>query len=146
MTFATGAFFLFLLIVLAGYHGLRRREWKYRFLLLASWLFYMSWSPWYIGVLLFTTVADYWSGLLIERAATERRRKMWLWASIISNLGLLAFFKYTTFFAENGIWIARLLGWEVSDWPWEIILPLGISFHTFQGISYTIGVYRRKLP
>jgi alginate O-acetyltransferase complex protein AlgI len=146
MNFATAAFFVYLIIVLIGYHGLRARTWKYRFLLLASWFFYMSWSPWYIGVLLFTTVVDYYSGLLIERAATDRARRGWLLASILSNLGFLAFFKYTTFFAENGIAIARWFNWDVPDWPWEIILPLGISFHTFQGISYTIDVYRKKLP
>jgi alginate O-acetyltransferase complex protein AlgI len=146
VNFATGAFFVYLIVVLAVYHGLRARSWKYRFLLAASWFFYMSWSPWYIGVLLFTTVVDYYSGLLIAGAATERGRRFWLTVSIVSNLGFLAVFKYTDFLADNGIFLARLFGWEVSDRTWEIILPLGISFHTFQGISYTIDVYRKKLP
>jgi alginate O-acetyltransferase complex protein AlgI len=146
MNFATGAFFVFLAVVLLVYHAVPARAWKYRFLLAASWFFYMSWSPWYIGVLLFTTVVDYYSGLLIENAASARGRRSWLAASVVSNLGFLAFFKYTNFLVDNGMFLARCFGWEVHDRTWEIILPLGISFHTFQGISYTIDVYRKKLP
>jgi alginate O-acetyltransferase complex protein AlgI len=146
MNFATFAFFVYLAVVLSVYHGLRSRAWKYRFLLAASWFFYMTWSPWFIGVLLFTTIVDYYSGLLIEGAPSERRRRFWLTISIVSNLGFLAFFKYTNFAIDNSLSLVRWLGWDVGEWMWEIILPLGISFHTFQGISYTIDVYRKKMP
>src|SRR5439155_8569044 len=81
--------------------------------------------------------------LLIDAAPTQARRKLWLLASLVANLGLLAGFKYTRFAVENA---CGLFGWTVPPWAGRIILPLGISFHTFQGISYTLDVYRRKLP
>lgn len=145
MNFASKAFFIFFPIVLLVYHLLPSRGHKYRFLLAASWIFYMSWNPWYIGVILFTTVVDYYAGLLIEAAPTPRRRYAWLWLSLVSNLGFLAFFKYTNFCVENSLAIAQQLGYAVPEWTWKIALPLGISFHTFQGISYTIDVYRGKI-
>ena len=97
MNFASKAFFIFLPVVLLGYHLLRGRERRYRFLLAASWLFYMSWNPWFLWVILFTTAVDYAAGRLIEAAPTARRRRLWLLASVVSNLGFLAFFKYTGF-------------------------------------------------
>lgn len=146
MNFASAAFFAFLPIVLAVYHLLPTRGHKYRFLLAASWFFYMSWNPWFIWVILFTSVVDYYAGLLIEAAPTERRRRFWLFVSIVTNLGFLAFFKYSNFFLANSIGLAHLLGWPAPQWAIKVILPLGVSFHTFQGISYTLDVYRRKMP
>ena len=146
MNFASKTFFIFLPIVLLIYHLLRSREYKYRFLLAASWLFYMSWNPWFIWVILFTSIVDYAAGILIESAPTERRRWCWLLVSLVSNLGFLASFKYTSFFLDNSLGLARHFGWSVPDWHVNIILPLGISFHTFQGISYTLDIYRRKIP
>src|SRR5579883_2439460 len=146
MNFASTSFLIFLPVVLLVYHLLRTRAHKYRFLLVASWFFYMSWNPWFIWVILFTSAVDYASGLLIERAQTERSRRAWLIMSLVSNLGFLAVFKYTTFFLTNGAVCAHWLGWHVPDVTLRIILPLGISFHTFQGISYTLDVYQRKIP
>jgi alginate O-acetyltransferase complex protein AlgI len=145
MNFASKAFFLFLPVVLLVYHLLRTRAYKYRFLLAASWFFYMSWNPWFLWVILFTSAVDYAAGLLIETAATPARRRAWLTVSIVSNLGFLAVFKYTNFFLANGLALAHELGWPVPDWTWHIVLPLGISFHTFQGISYTLDVYHHKI-
>jgi alginate O-acetyltransferase complex protein AlgI len=142
VNFATRAFFIFLPIVLIGYHLLRSRTAKYRWLLAASWVFYMTWNPWYLWVILFPTVVDYAAGLLIEAAPTAGRRRAWLIASLAANLGLLAGFKYTRFAVEN---TCGLAGWTAPPWVEHIILPLGISFHTFQGISYTLDVYRRKI-
>lgn len=139
------AFFIFLPVVLLVYHLLRRRSAKYRFLLAASWIFYVIFSPYYLWVIVFTTAVDYAAGLLIEGAPTERARRRWLWLSIVTNLGLLGVFKYTGFLVANGVGLAQLLGWPVSDVVVKFVLPLGISFHTFQGISYTLDVYRGKL-
>jgi alginate O-acetyltransferase complex protein AlgI len=136
---------VFLPIVLLGYHLLRQRAHKYRFLLAASWFFYMSWNPRFIWVILFTSIVDYIAGVLIENASTPWRRRAWLMLSLVTNLGFLAVFKYTTFFLDNGLALAREMGWSVPDWHVHIILPLGISFHTFQGISYTLDVYRGKI-
>jgi alginate O-acetyltransferase complex protein AlgI len=106
----------------------------------------MSWNPWFLWVIIFTSVVDYWSGRLIEDAPTDRRRKLWLSLSIITNLGFLAAFKYTSFVVGNSVFLAQWLGFSVPDVALNIILPLGISFHTFQGISYTLDVYQRKIP
>lgn len=137
--------FIFLPITLLIYHLLRRREHKYTFLLLASWLFYMLWSPKFVWVIILTSIVDFAAGLLIEGASTPILKKRWLTLSILTNLGLLGFFKYTGFLLDNSFALARFFGFEVSDRTLEIVLPLGISFHTFQGISYTLDVYRGKI-
>src|SRR5438105_15506878 len=131
MNFASKSFFVFLPIVLLGYHLLRTRAHKYRFLLVASWFFYMSWNPWFLWVILFTSVVDYAAGLLIEAAPTPARRRAWLIVSLVSNLGFLAVFKYTNFLVANGLALARELGWAVPDWTVHMLLPRGISLHTF---------------
>ena len=146
MHFASRNFFIFLMVVLLIYHSLRTRTHKYAFLLGASWLFYMSWNPWFIWVILFTSAVDYYAGRLIESAPTEKRRKSWLLLSVATNVGFLCFFKYTNFFLDNGTSLLRELGMPVPDLTLRILLPLGISFHTFQGISYTLDVYRGKTP
>lgn len=146
MNFASHQFFVFLPVVLAIYHLLPSRAHKYRFLLAASWLFYMSWNPWFLWVILFTSVVDYAAGRLIERSGTPAGRRRWLTLSVVTNLGLLGAFKYTGFLTANATALARSVGWAVPDWTVHVVLPLGISFHTFQGISYTLDVYRRKIP
>lgn len=145
MNFASPAFFLFLPLVLAAYHLLPGRSVKYTFLLAASWFFYAAWNPWFLWVLILPTVVDYFAGLLIENALTPGRKRFWLLASIVTNLGFLAAFKYTDFFLQNSLALARLFGYEVPPWSLDIVLPLGISFHTFQGISYTVDVYRGRI-
>jgi alginate O-acetyltransferase complex protein AlgI len=146
MNFASPVFFVFLPVVLLTYHRLPGRDAKYRFLLAASWLFYMSWNPWFIWVILFTTIVDFAAGLLIDAASNPVRRRAWLVVSLVSNLSFLACFKYTNFAFDNGAALAGWLGWPTHDWALEkIVLPLGISFHTFQGISYTLDVYRGRI-
>ena len=115
MNFASKVFFVFLPIVLAVYHLLPTRAHKYRFLLAASWLFYMSWNPWFIWVILFTSIVDYAAGLLIEQAARPRGRRAWLLVSLVTNLGLLAVFKYTDFFVTSSLDVGRALGWPVHS-------------------------------
>jgi alginate O-acetyltransferase complex protein AlgI len=144
VVFASKAFFIFLPTVLVLYYLLRRRSHKYGVLLAASWLFYAWLSPQYLWVIVLCTVIDYAAGLKIDGTGDERRR--WLWLSIAANIGLLAAFKYTAFAYDNAVSLARLCGAEVADRHWNILLPLGISFHTFQGISYTVDVYRRRIP
>jgi alginate O-acetyltransferase complex protein AlgI len=145
VNFTSKVFFLFLPVVLLGYHLLPGRRARYAFLLAASWFFYLSWNPRFLWVILFTTAVDYAAGRLIEAAPTPARRRFWLAASLVSNLGLLAFFKYTNFFLTNSAGLLRQCGWPVPEWTVSVILPLGISFHTFQGISYTLDVYRGKI-
>lgn len=112
-------------------------------LLLASCVFYMAFRPAYILILLVTIVTDYFAGLWIERSQ-GRRRALWLWLSVAVNVGFLGFFKYFNFLNANLRGVAGLLGW---GWPvpaLSIVLPIGLSFHTFQAMSYTIEVYRGR--
>src|SRR5947209_18164403 len=103
MNFASRPFFIFLPIVLLVYYLLRCRTHKFRFLLAASWLFYMSWNPWFLWVILFTSIVDYYSGILIESASSPARRRTWLLMSVVTNIGFLAAFKYTGFCVRNSL-------------------------------------------
>jgi len=116
---------------------------KYRWLLLlmSSCYFYMSFLPIYILVLGFTIVIDYFAGILIEQSE-GRRRKLFLWLSIISNLGILGFFKYFNFVNDNVTFILQLFKFTNPVQDVSFILPIGLSFHTFQAMSYTLEVYK----
>jgi D-alanyl-lipoteichoic acid acyltransferase DltB (MBOAT superfamily) len=111
-------------------------------LLIASCIFYCAFIPVYIFILFFTIVIDYFAGILIENAA-GRRRKGWLVLSLISNIGVLAVFKYYNFFIENVNGLLHTAHLAAGSLPlMNILLPIGLSFHTFQAMSYTIEVYR----
>src|SRR5579871_6201289 len=140
MLFNTPQFFAFLTIVLIAFYG-SPRSWRRIILLAASYFFYMSWIPKFILLLLALTAIDYTAGRWIARTESPRSRKIALVVSIGANLGLLGFFKYYNFFAAN---IAHLLGKPNNAFSLSIVLPLGISFHTFQSMSYVIDVYRRE--
>ena len=136
MNFNSGAFLIFLPSVVAVY-----------WLLAASWFFYMYWNPLLILLLLASTVIDYCCGLGMEkRRETGQSRKALLLVSICMNLGLLFFFKYWDFFGETANQLMALigLGWRVP--ALHLILPVGISFYTFQTMSYSIDVYRGEAP
>ncbi len=140
MLFNTTRFFLYLPIVLLAFYCAPRSLRKL-ILLAASYFFYMSWNPKFILLLLTLTVIDYTSALWMERVQSPRRRKLLLIASLCANLGFLGFFKYFNFLAGN---LATLLGQPPQSFALDIILPLGISFHTFQSMSYVVDVYRRE--
>ncbi|HTF06152.1 MAG TPA: MBOAT family O-acyltransferase [Bacteroidia bacterium] len=140
MLFNSLEFLFFFPIVTALYFALPH---KYRWFLLlaASCYFYMAFVPIYILILGFTIVIDYFAGIMIENAQ-GRRRKAYLVISILSNVGVLALFKYYNFINAN---LSELLGWFHHENPipfLKILLPVGLSFHTFQAMSYTIEVYR----
>jgi len=113
-------------------------------LLSASCFFYMFFRPIYILILFFTIFIDYFVGIYLEKIENEKRRKILLIASIIANVGVLAIFKYYNFLADNIKGLATLWELNLSIPHLNIILPIGLSFHTFQAMSYTIEVYRRK--
>ena len=112
-------------------------------LLIASCYFYMSFVYQYILILAFTTIVDYIAGILIEKSA-GRKRKAWLIASIIANVGVLVFYKYFNFLVDNINEVLHLFDPEREIPYLNIILPIGLSFHTFQAMSYTIEVYWGK--
>ncbi|MEM7698463.1 MAG: MBOAT family O-acyltransferase [Verrucomicrobiota bacterium] len=144
MNFASFQFFAFLGIVYLLYRLLPHRG--QNFLLLgASYFFYGCWDWRFLGLIVLSTIVDFVVGQQLHRTESARRRKTWLLVSLVTNLGLLAVFKYFNFFADSAQEMLGTLGWEV-DWRLlQIVLPVGISFYTFQTLSYTIDIYRRKL-
>jgi len=144
MLFNSLTFALFFPIVTTLYF-LAPHRWRWLLLLVASAIFYMAFVPVYILILAFTIVVDYAAGILIEGSHGPRRRA-WLVASLLANVGVLAIFKYYSFIADNLLWLTTSLSLDMSLPPWNILLPLGLSFHTFQAMAYTIEIYRGRVP
>ena len=138
MPFNTLPFFLFLAIVLALFY-LSPRPWRRYLLLAASYFFYGCWNYKFIPLLLILTAIDYTAGLWLYKLPPGAKRRAVLALSISANLGFLGFFKYFNFLAAN---LALLMGKPAGSFVLAIVLPLGISFHTFQSMSYVIDVYR----
>ena len=148
MLFNSLDFLLFFPVVTLLYFAIPKR-WRYLWLLAASYYFYMCWNPAYALLMLTSTVITYASGLLLGRAEKIgdpdkriRRKKLWVGLSFTSNLLILCTFKYLTFLLEN---LARVLGWAgvaMAVPRIDLLLPVGISFYTFQALSYTMDVYR----
>ena len=111
-------------------------------LLTASCYFYMAFMPIYILILLITILIDYFAGILIERTLNQKKKKLLLVLSILSTCLVLFVFKYFNFFTSNFNFIAQTLHWNYSIETLSIILPIGLSFHTFQSLSYVVEVYR----
>jgi D-alanyl-lipoteichoic acid acyltransferase DltB (MBOAT superfamily) len=166
MLFHTWVFFVFFLIVYPVYllvrsHNRLMNIW----LLIASYTFYGWWNPWYLLLLFGTSAIDYAMVLLMERSGSQRARTMWLVISLVSNFGFLGYFKYSGFITDNlnallsGIGLALALPDPVAypnamlaflgvpdDYLFSrVILPIGISFHTFQSMSYTIDAYNKVI-
>lgn len=140
MLFNSVSFAIFFPVVTVLYFLL---PYKYRnlLLLLASCFFYMFFKPIYILILFFTIVIDYWAGILIENAPMHRKKFFLSW-SLVANIGVLAIFKYYNFINDNLTLLIHGLG-GTNPIPYlSILLPIGLSFHTFQAMSYTIEVYR----
>ena len=141
MLFNSFAFAVFFPLVAAAYFLLPQR-WRWALLLVASYWFYMYWKAEYALLLVLSTVVDYFAALGIARASELRIRKRWLWVSMVTNLGILIGFKYFNFLNDSARALTAGLGgtWPVPDL--DVLLPMGISFYTFQTMSYTIDVYR----
>jgi alginate O-acetyltransferase complex protein AlgI len=141
-------FLVFLPVVLACYYLLPHRG-QNAFLVIASCFFYASWDWRFLFPLLFSTSIDYFCAArinaLIERDAPQQMRKKYLYISLITNLGLLGVFKYFNFFVDSFHDLFMLFGIDLPSHTLRVILPIGISFYTFQALSYTIDVYRGKL-
>src|SRR5579862_8970915 len=138
MLFNTAQFFIFLAVVLVLFYASPRGLRKY-ILLAASYFFYGTWNYKFIALLLTLTAIDFTSGIWLEKVPPGPRRKAVLILSLCANLGFLGFFKYYNFMADN---LALLLGRAPHAFFRDIVLPLGISFHTFQSMSYVVDVYR----
>ena len=134
-----------MVVVLALYYApILKWQQKKLMLLLASYLFYAMWNPPLVILLWISTMIDWTAGKKLEVLQNEKQRKFWLLLSLVVNLGFLAFFKYGNFLIENFTVAVNAIGWDYEARPMDIILPMGISFYTFQTMSYTIDMYRRK--
>ncbi len=145
MLFNSLSFVVFLTIVLALYY-LKIFNWtnKKRMLLLASYIFYGLWNPPLVILLWISTMVDWIAGNKLSVEENQRKRKLWLLMSLVVNLGFLAFFKYRDFMLDNFTNIVNSYGYGYKPQPMDIILPMGISFYTFQTMSYTIDIYLRR--
>jgi alginate O-acetyltransferase complex protein AlgI len=141
MLFNSFNFLLFFPIVTILYF-LSPHRYRWLLLLIASCVFYMFFKAIYILILFFTIITDYYAGILIERATELKKRKRFLLLSLIANIGVLAVFKYYNFINENISGLYNLFGSNNPIPHLNILLPIGLSFHTFQAMSYTIEVYR----
>lgn len=144
MSFNSINFMCFFPIVVLIYF-LIPQKCKYIWLLVSSYYFYMSWNPKYAVLIAISTIITYLSGILIERTDSIVKRKIWVAISFTSNLAILFFFKYFDFFIENLNRVLSRAGVSVVSNPFDIILPVGISFYTFQALSYTMDVYRGEI-
>jgi len=161
--FHTWVFLVFFAIVYPVYLSVRKHNALMNvWLMLASYVFYGWWNPYYLALLFGTSAIDYLMVLLMDRSKTHRVRKLWLVISLVSNFGFLGYFKYSGFITENANWVLSHIGlaFQLPDpvaYPnamlsafgvapenlfTKVILPIGISFHTFQSMSYTIDAYK----
>ena len=144
MLFNSAHFIVFFPIVILVYYVLPQRG-RYLWLLAASYYFYMSWNPKYIVLLLFTTAVTYASGRLLAAAKNTTRRKLIVAASFILNLGVLFYFKYINMAADILVRVLGKLHIYLTIPSFDVVLPVGISFFTFQALSYTVDVYRGEI-
>jgi alginate O-acetyltransferase complex protein AlgI len=145
MIFTSFEYVLFFATVLLVRSCLRDFNMEKWFLLVASYVFYMSWSVPCGFLILFTSLVDYFVGLGLGRIQGQRQRKLLLVISIFANLGVLGYFKYSNFFLDNVSWGLNSIGLPSDRWHYNIILPAGISFFTFQSMTYTIETYRGRI-
>ena len=146
MLFNSLEYLIFLPVVFIIYWLLKNSYKKQNILLLiSSYIFYGWWDYRFLSLIIFSSFLDYFVGQKIEAAIGDKNKKRWLLVSLFSNLGLLGVFKYYNFFADSFASTMSNIGWEVNDLTLNIILPVGISFYTFQTLSYSIDIYRNQI-
>ena len=147
MLFNSLNFAIFLPIVFLLYWFATKRELKLQniLLLVSSYFFYACWDWRFLFLLVFSTLLDYYTGLKMSDAKNIKSKKKWFWLSISVNLGFLGLFKYYNFFAESFTNALDNIGLNVNPWTIKVILPVGISFYTFHGLSYVIDIYKDRI-
>lgn len=147
MLFNSLDFAIFLPVVFILYWFITNKSLKLQNLLIviASYFFYGWWDWRFLSLILFSTLVDYSVGIALSKQSNQAKRLVLLWVSIVVNLGFLGFFKYYNFFLENFMTAFSFFGTEIKSNSLDIILPVGISFYTFQTLSYTIDIYKRRL-
>ncbi len=144
MNFISIEFILFFPLVLLLFH-LIPTKFRWIVLLASSYFFYFYWNPWTVLLLLVTTSVSYISAIQIEKAVSEKEKNFWLVLTLFVCLGFLGVFKYLSFFLNSLVDLVNLFGLEKENYVLSIFLPIGISFYTFQTLSYVIDVYRNDI-
>ena len=147
MLFNSINFAIFLPVVFILYWYVTKGNLKFQniLLLVASYFFYSCWDPRFLFILIFSTFLDYYTGIKIHESTNQRKKLFWLWLSIVVNLGFLGVFKYYNFFANSFADGLSLLGFNANLVSLQVILPVGISFYTFHGLSYVIDLYKDRI-
>ncbi len=147
MLFNSINFALFLPFVFILYWFAAKRNLKLQniLLLISSYFFYACWDWRFMFLLIFSTLLDYYTGIKIHESSNQGQKKFWLWLSIIVNLGFLGVFKYYNFFASSLADGLSLIGIKANLGSLQVILPVGISFYTFHGLSYVIDIFKNKI-
>jgi len=147
MFFNSIAFAIFLPIVFFLYWFVfnKTKSTQNALLIIASYYFYSCWDWRFLFLLVFSTFLDYYTGIQIEKGKSEKSRKFWFWLSILINLGFLGIFKYYNFFAASFSDLVTSAGFKASPILLDVILPVGISFYTFHGLSYVIDIYYKRI-
>jgi len=145
MLFNSLTFVVFFVLVMGAFWTLRSWDARKNVLLFASYIFYGAWNPPFALLLMGSSVVDFYLGLKMGETAPGAKRRGWLLISLVVNLGLLGFFKYGNFALENFQWLVGLIGITYQAPRLDIVLPVGISFYTFQSLTYTLDVYRGDL-
>ena len=145
MPFNTYTFLVFFLAVVLIYQLLPGWKLQKTILLISSYIFYASWNPVFVFLLFISTISDWFIARFIYESDTQNRKKLFVYLSLIVNLGLLGYFKYGNFLVDNFSVLAAIAGINFQPVDYDILLPVGISFYTFQTLSYTIDVYRGKI-
>jgi alginate O-acetyltransferase complex protein AlgI len=145
MLFTEFRFLIFFAIAFSVYWLLKSNKNRLFWLLLCSYIFYGAWDWRFLSLIILSTLLDYCVGWQLEKQTHDLYRKLLISFSLLTNLGILGFFKYCNFFLESGINLLNFLGIPVSSTTLNIVLPVGISFYTFQTISYSLDVYLGKM-
>jgi len=139
------AIFLPIVFILYWFAANRTIRLQNFFVVVASYVFYGWWDWRFLSLIIFSTVLDYIIGISFSKAEKQNSRRALLWVSILVNLGFLGFFKYFNFFLDTFVTAFSFFGIKIAASSLHVILPVGLSFYTFQSLSYTIDVYKRKL-
>ncbi len=139
------AIFLPIIFILYWFVFNKNKSWQNSLLIIASYYFYACWDWRFLFLLVFSTLLDYFSGIQIEKSKSVKESKFWFWLSVIINLGFLGVFKYYNFFATSFTELLNGFGFQVNPLLIKVILPVGISFYTFHGLSYVIDIYYKRI-
>lgn len=147
MLFNSLQFLVFLPVVFVLYWFVTNKSLKLQNILLlaASYFFYACWDYRFLFLLMFSTILDYYTGIKMSESDTDKGRKFWFWLSVGINLGFLGIFKYYNFFVDSFAQLLSGAGIRTHFWTLSVILPVGISFYTFHGLSYVIDIYKKRI-